>query len=89
VIVVSDSTILIGLAKIGQLYLLKEVFHKIYVPEEVFREVTERGLNKPGEYDNPLSQPPHLLLTPYSPWDRFSPRRRIVPLRAGGQPVGL
>jgi len=48
VIVVSDSTILIGLAKIGKLDLLKEVFHKIYVPEEVFREVTERGLNKPG-----------------------------------------
>ena len=47
-IVVSDSTILIGLAKIGKLDLLKEVFHKIYVPEEVFREVTERGLNKPG-----------------------------------------
>ena len=43
-IVVSDSTILIGLAKIGQLDLLKEVFHKIYVPEEVFREVTKRGL---------------------------------------------
>ena len=47
-IVVSDSTLLIGLAKIEKLDLLKEVFHKIYVPEEVFREVTERGLNKPG-----------------------------------------
>ena len=47
-IVVSDSTILIGLAKIGQLDLLKEVFQMIYVPEEVFREVTDQGLNKPG-----------------------------------------
>ena len=47
-IVVSDSTILIGLANIGQLDLLKQVFNKIYVPEEVFREVTERALNKPG-----------------------------------------
>ena len=47
-IVVSDSTILIGLLKIGQIDLLKEVFHKIYVPEEGFREVTDRGINKPG-----------------------------------------
>ena len=47
-IVVSDSTVLIGLAKIGQLDLLQEVFHKIYVPEEVFREVTDPGVDKPG-----------------------------------------
>lgn len=47
-IVVSDSTVLIGLVKIGQLNLLKEIFNKIYVPEEVFSEVTERGANKPG-----------------------------------------
>ena len=47
-IVVSDSTILIGLVKIGRLDLLKEVFQMIYVPEEVFKEVTDRGLNKPG-----------------------------------------
>jgi predicted nucleic acid-binding protein len=48
VIVVSDSTILIGLAKIGKLDLLQEVFSKVYVPEEVFKEVAEKGKDKPG-----------------------------------------
>ena len=47
-IVVSDSTILIGLAKIGKLDLLQEVFSKVYVPEEVFKEVAEKGKDKPG-----------------------------------------
>ncbi len=47
-IVVSDSTILIGLAKIGKLDLLKEIFSKIFIPEEVFKEVVERGKGKPG-----------------------------------------
>jgi predicted nucleic acid-binding protein len=48
VIVVCNSTILIGLAKIGRLDLLKEVFSKVSVPEEVFREVVEKGSGKPG-----------------------------------------
>jgi predicted nucleic acid-binding protein len=48
VIVVCDSTILIGLAKIGRLDLLMEVFFKVFVPEEVFREVVEKGAGKPG-----------------------------------------
>ena len=47
-IVVSDSTILIGLAKIGKLQLLQDIFSKIYVPEKVFKEITERGKKKPG-----------------------------------------
>jgi len=47
-IVVSDSTILIGLVKIGKLDLLKETFSKVYIPEEVFKEVVERGKGKPG-----------------------------------------
>ncbi len=47
-IVVSDSTILIGLVKIGKLDLLKEIFFKVYIPEEVFKEVVERGKGKPG-----------------------------------------
>ncbi len=47
-IVVCDSTILIGLAKIGRLDLLKEIFSKITVPEEIFREVVEKGAGKPG-----------------------------------------
>ena len=47
-IVVSDSTILIGLVKIGELDLLKEIFSKVYIPEEVFKEVVERGKGKPS-----------------------------------------
>ena len=47
-IVISDSTILIGLVKIGKLDLLKEIFSKGYIPEEVFIEVVERGKGKPG-----------------------------------------
>jgi len=47
-IVVSDSTILIGLVKIRKLHLLREIFSKIFVPEEVFKEVVERGKGKPG-----------------------------------------
>ncbi len=46
--VVSDSTVLIGLAKIDSLFLLKEMFQEISVPEAVFREVTEDGQQKTG-----------------------------------------
>jgi len=48
VIVVSDSTVLIGLSKLGKLTLLKEIFSKISIPEEVFKELVERGKGKPG-----------------------------------------
>jgi predicted nucleic acid-binding protein len=51
VIVVCDSTILIGLAKMGRLKLLREVFSKISIPEEVFYEVVEKGADKPGSKD--------------------------------------
>ena len=47
-IVVCDSTVLIGLSKIGKLELLREVFGEVDVPGEVFREVTDEGLNRPG-----------------------------------------
>ena len=47
-IVVSDSTILIGLVKIGKLNLLKEIFSEVFIPEEVFKEIVERGKGKPG-----------------------------------------
>ncbi|WP_417910367.1 DUF3368 domain-containing protein [Candidatus Electronema sp. PJ] len=47
-VVVSDSTVLIGLSKIDCLFLIKEMFQEIYVPEAVFREVTEDGWPRPG-----------------------------------------
>jgi len=48
VIVVSNSTVLIGLAKIGKLDLLRKIFSKIYIPQEVFIELVEKGKRKPG-----------------------------------------
>jgi predicted nucleic acid-binding protein len=47
-IVVSNSTILIGLAKIGKLDLLRRIFTKIYIPREVYIELVEKGKRKPG-----------------------------------------
>jgi len=48
VIVVCDSTVLIGLSRIGKLELLREVFGQVYIPGGVFKEVSEKGLNRPG-----------------------------------------
>jgi predicted nucleic acid-binding protein len=46
--VVADSTVLIGLAKLGKLALLKEICLNVSVPGEAFKEVVERGQDKPG-----------------------------------------
>jgi len=46
--VVCDSTVLIGLAKIGKLELLKRVFGEILIPNAVFVEVAEKGRGRPG-----------------------------------------
>jgi predicted nucleic acid-binding protein len=48
VIVVCDSTVLIGLSRIGKLELLQGVFGQISIPGAVFAEVAEKGLNRPG-----------------------------------------
>lgn len=50
-IVVCDSTILIGLANIGRLEILREVFSKISIPYEVFHEVVEKGSDRPRSKD--------------------------------------
>jgi predicted nucleic acid-binding protein len=47
-IVVSNSSPLIGLSAIGKLELLENLYQTIYVPEIVFREVAEEGENRPG-----------------------------------------
>lgn len=47
-IVVSDATCLIGLSKIGYLYLLKEMFEKVYIPEEVYKETVIQGKGRWG-----------------------------------------
>ncbi|MDY0096661.1 MAG: DUF3368 domain-containing protein [Candidatus Vecturithrix sp.] len=47
-IVVSNSTILIGLARIGKLDILNQLFGTIKLPQEVFRELVEKGEGKTG-----------------------------------------
>lgn len=42
-IVVSDTTPLIGLASIGRLYLLQELFDDVYIPQAVFDETVTSG----------------------------------------------
>jgi hypothetical protein len=41
--IISNSTVLIYLAKIGKLSLLKKLFRKVLIPGEVFNEVVIRG----------------------------------------------
>lgn len=41
--IVSNSTVLIYLAKIGKLTLLKRLFRKVLIPTEVFNEVIIKG----------------------------------------------
>jgi predicted nucleic acid-binding protein len=48
VIVVSDSTIFIGLAKLGKIDLLQNIFTKVFIPEEIFKELVKKGKSKPG-----------------------------------------
>lgn len=45
---VADATPLIGLAKIGELGLLRTVFEQIIVPQVVFDEVVGAGVRRPG-----------------------------------------
>ncbi|RLI75943.1 DUF3368 domain-containing protein [Archaeoglobales archaeon] len=47
-IVVSNSSPLITLAKIEKLYILKELFGEIIVPKAVWYEVVVKGKGKPG-----------------------------------------
>jgi len=47
-IVVSNSGPLIALSKLGLLSLLQKIFGKIILPEEVWKEVVEKGKGKAG-----------------------------------------
>jgi len=43
---VSDASPLIWLSKIGKITLLRKLFGEVVIPEEVYREVVERGLEE-------------------------------------------
>lgn len=47
-IVVTNSTPIISLAKIDKLHLLRDIFGKIYVPNAVYKEVAVKGKGRPG-----------------------------------------
>lgn len=47
-IVVSNATPLIGLAKIGQLSLLRDLFETVFIAQAVYEEVVLHGSNRPG-----------------------------------------
>lgn len=46
--VVSDSTILIGLAKIERMDLLQNLFQQVYIPDAVFKEVADDKKQRAG-----------------------------------------
>lgn len=48
-IVVSDSTPLIFLAKLSDYHLLETLYHKVHIPQEVYSEVIIAGKGRPGE----------------------------------------
>lgn len=48
-IVVSNSSPLITLARAGLLKLLRDLFKRVLIPQEVLYETTEKGKEKPGE----------------------------------------
>ena len=47
-VVIADSSCLIGLSKIGELDLLRQLFGQVLVPKAVYHEVVVRGANRPG-----------------------------------------
>lgn len=52
-LVISNSTVIIALSSINQLYILKELYEEIIIPREVFDELT-RVQNKPGSNINEI-----------------------------------
>src|SRR6266516_1228241 len=47
-IVISDSSCILNLARINLLNLLPGLFHEIIIPFAVFSEITNTGMNMPG-----------------------------------------
>jgi len=49
--VVSNSTILIALSRIGHLWLLEKLFSELIIPQAVYNDVVVKGAGKPGSKD--------------------------------------
>ena len=47
-IVVSDASPIIGLSAVGKLFLLKQLYEKVLIPESVAREIYEGEPGQPG-----------------------------------------
>lgn len=47
-IIVSDSTPIIALARIGSLDLLRSIFNTVSIPRSVYDEIVGVGINRPG-----------------------------------------
>lgn len=54
--VISNSSPLMNLAIIGHLDLVKALFGRVLVPEEVWHELTIAGKGKPGSTINPAGR---------------------------------
>lgn len=50
-IIMADSTCLIGLARINKLEILKSLFGEIHIPEAVYREIVEKGEGRAGAFE--------------------------------------
>ncbi len=46
--IVSNSSPLVSLSRIGQLDLLRQLYGEVYIPEAVWQEVVIRGAGQPG-----------------------------------------
>ena len=55
-IVVCDATPIILLAKLSDFQLLKTLYQKIYIPQEVYDEIVTKGRGKAGEKELKVAQ---------------------------------
>jgi len=55
-IVVSDATPIILLAKLSDFEFLKTLYQKIYIPQEVYDEIVTKGRGKAGEKELEVAQ---------------------------------
>lgn len=67
-IIVSDATPLIALAKVGKLTLLKKLFETIRIPGSVYNEVVKDAKGRPGSLE--VSQASWIVTQSLSDWTK-------------------